>query len=515
MGASLIPINLGSPGFYGLNTQDSPTGLDPKFCLEASNVVIDQSGRLAARKGWERFIAADGTINTNGVRLVHEYVNSVGDVELILAVPGGYLYSVDAGGTAAQIYSSPLWSAANWKAVNFNNKCYFFQRGHSPIVYDGSTCVDIDLAGAYAGTVQEANEVLAAYGRLWTIDTLTNKTTLKWSDLLIGEAWTGGSAGSLDLNTVFADGVRPGVALASFNNKLVIFCDKTIILYDGAEDPSQMALSDIILGVGCIARDSVIHMGSDILFLSDSGVRSLGRVISEKSAPLNDLSKNVRDSLLADVSSLESIDGSYDEIAAGYNEKDGYYLLSLPSLNKSYCFDLKQRLQDGAARATTWSIAPYSMEYRLDKDFVFGFDTGIGRASTSYKDDGATYEMSYVSSHLSTGDLSNLQVLKFLRLMGYGGNGYLIRFLWGTDYAGLSHQTQKLFPARGTVAEYNVAEYGIGEYGGGTNVIRPVHQNLSGSGRVFQVGVQVPIFGAPFSIQQIDVFVKKGRLSTL
>ena len=104
MGASLIPINLGSPGFYGLNTHDSPTGLDPKFCLEASNVVIDQSGRLAARKGWERFIAADGTIKTNGVRLVHEYVNSVGDVELILAVTGGYLYSVDDGGGCAQIY---------------------------------------------------------------------------------------------------------------------------------------------------------------------------------------------------------------------------------------------------------------------------------------------------------------------------------------------------------------------------------------------------------------------------
>jgi hypothetical protein len=319
----------------------------------------------------------------------------------------------------------------------------------------------------------------------------------------------------LDLSTVFVDGVRPGVALASFNNRLVIFCDKTIIMYDGADDPSQMTLADIIVGVGCIARDSVVHMGSDILFLSDSGVRSLGRVISEKSAPLNDISKNVRDTMLADISSLESIDGSYDEVVAAYNEKDGYYLLSLPSLNKSYCFDLKQRLQDGSARATTWSIAPLSMEYRLDKDFVYGFANGVGRSSALYKDDGATYEMSYVSSHLSAGDISNLQVLKFLRLMGYGGTGYLIRFLWGTDYAGLSHQVQKRFPSSGTVAEYNVAEYGIGEYGGSTSVIRAVHQNLSGSGRVFQVGIQVPIYGLPFSIQQLDVFVKKGRLSTL
>ena len=53
MAGSLAPINIGAPGFYGLNTQDSPTGLDPKFCLEAKNAVIDRSGRLAARKGWE------------------------------------------------------------------------------------------------------------------------------------------------------------------------------------------------------------------------------------------------------------------------------------------------------------------------------------------------------------------------------------------------------------------------------------------------------------------------------
>ena len=85
MAGSLAPINIGAPGFYGLNTQDSPTGLDPKFCLEAKNVVIDRSGRLAARKGWERFIAADATILANGVSLVHEYINSVGDTELIIA----------------------------------------------------------------------------------------------------------------------------------------------------------------------------------------------------------------------------------------------------------------------------------------------------------------------------------------------------------------------------------------------------------------------------------------------
>lgn len=516
MAGSLTVTNLGAPGFYGLNTQDSPTGLDPKFCLAAENVVIDQSGRLAARKGWERFIAADENINQDGVKLVFEYINSVGATELIVVVASGYIYSVDESNSAALIYTGLDWSEAEWKAVNFNNKCYFFQRGHDPLVYDGSSCIKLNLAGSYSGTVQTAHEVLAAYGRLWTADTLTDKVTVKWSDTLIGQAWTGGAAGSLDLNTVYGEGVRPVTALAAFNGKLVIFCDKTIILYDGAAtDPANdLVLSDIINGVGCVARDSVINIGTDILFLSDSGVRSLGRVISEKSAPINDISKNVRDTMIADIVAHDD----YDSIKAGYNEKDGYYLLSLPNVRKSYCLDLKQRLPDGSARITTWSLAPLSMCYRLNRDFVYGFNTGVGRSSTDYKDDGALYQMAYFSSHLANGDLSNLSILKFLRLMGYGGSNYLIRFLWGTDYEGLPNQTQTRFPAAGAASEYGsngATEYGIGEYGSAVLVIRALRQNLSGTGRVFQIGIQVPIYGYAFSIQQIDIFTKKGRLSTL
>ena len=58
-----------------------------------------------------------------------------------------------------------------------------------------------------------------------------------------------------------------------------------------------MILADTVEGVGCIARDSVQHTGTDILFLSDSGVRSFGRTIQEKSMPMRDISKNVRTDL--------------------------------------------------------------------------------------------------------------------------------------------------------------------------------------------------------------------------
>lgn len=512
MASSLITVSLAAPGFWGLNTQDSPTGMDQRFCLEAHNCVIDKSGRIAARKGWERFTSAVDEITASTVYLVHEYINTFGEIELIIAI-GDRLYAIGEDNTPEVIYTDASWVRSNWKAVNFNGKCFLFQRDHVPLVYDGVSCIQITAHGSYSGSVQNANEVLAAYGRLWTADVTGDKVTVKWSDTLIGEAWTGGASGSLDLSSVYAGNLRPVVALAAFNAKLVIFCDKMIILYDGAEDdPStKLALSDIINGVGCIARDSVVNVGNDVLFLSDSGVRSLSRVLVQKSAPLNDVSKNVRDALMRDVQSQNS----NDFVKAGYSELDGQYILSLPLLGKSWCFDLKQKLEDGSHRVTTWTLAPYSMCYRLNRDFVYGFEGTIGKASTAYSDDGGAYEMSYVSSHLHGDDINTLSILKFLRLTGYGGSNYLIRFLWGTDYAGLSYQAQTRFPAAGSSSEYNISEYAIGEYGSSSTVIRTVRQNLSHYGRVFQVGIQIPVKGYPFSIQQVDVFTKKGRISTL
>ena len=300
--------------------------------------------------------------------------------------------------------------------------------------------------------------------------------------------------------------------MAAFNGKPIIFCDKVIIIYTGAaKDPStNLALEDTIYGVGCISRDSVVNIGNDIVFLSDSGVRSLSRVLIQKSAPLNDMSKNVRDRLMQDV----ALNNSNDWVKSGYNELDGQYILSFPLIGKSWVFDLKQKLEDGSSRVTTWTIAPYSMCYRLNRDFLYGFVGTVGKASTLYTDDGAQYEMSYISSHLHGEDIAFESILKFLRLTGYGGSGYLIRFLWGTNYAGLSYQAQTRFPSKGTRSEYNVSEYAIGEYGSDVSVIRSVRQNLSHYGRVFQVGIQVPVSGYPFSIQQVDVFVKKGRIST-
>ena len=78
MAKPLQPIAIQAPGFYGLNTQDSPTGLTEQFALEANNCVIDRFGRVGARKGYEY-------INTSSETIVsmHEHINYDGSSELL------------------------------------------------------------------------------------------------------------------------------------------------------------------------------------------------------------------------------------------------------------------------------------------------------------------------------------------------------------------------------------------------------------------------------------------------
>lgn len=56
MAGELVPFTIVSPGFFGVNTQDSGVAVPKEFALKAENAMIDNNGRLAARKGWSSII---------------------------------------------------------------------------------------------------------------------------------------------------------------------------------------------------------------------------------------------------------------------------------------------------------------------------------------------------------------------------------------------------------------------------------------------------------------------------
>ena len=134
-----------------------------------------------------------------------------------------------------------------------------------------------------------------------------------------------------------------------------------------ASADSTIFLKDTVEGVGCIERDSVQATGNDILFLSNRGVMSLGRLIQEKSLPLRDVSKNVRTDLMA-MSNFESL-----PVKSVYSAEDAFYLLTFPSSNTTYCFDVRQPMEDGSFRVTTWSgITPLAFNETCSGWFLYG-----------------------------------------------------------------------------------------------------------------------------------------------
>lgn len=506
MAQELKPVTIAAPGFFGKNTQDSPINSPPSFAAEALNCVIDEYGRVGARKGYA-YITTDASAITggSGITTIYEYTASDGTITVFSTGNNKILT-----GTTSFTNVTPgayTISAENWKIVELAQHVYFFQRGHEPLVYSehAATVEKMSSHSHAAGTPPQGNEVLAAFGRLWVADFTTDKHTIYWSDTLDGTVWTGGATGSIDLDNVWPSGTDEIVALAAHNGFLVIFGRRNILIYSGADDPSTMALSDAIKGVGCIARDSVQGTGSDLLFLSERGVMSLGRVVQEKSAPMRDISKNVRNELMTYYAAETT------GIKSAYSAEEAFYLLSFESGQRVYCFDMRLLLEDGSARATIWdAIVPHCMHVRADGGLLMGHE-GISLYS-GYQDDGASYEMQYYSNPLSFDAPSTLKFLKKLAFTIIGGAGASASLKWSYDYK-LSYFTASytISIASGEIAEYGIAEYGIAEYSSGIITARP-SVNTGGSGYVVTIGLTATIDGNALSIQQIDALALTGRL---
>jgi hypothetical protein len=514
MASPIATSQVSAPGFYGLNTQDSPLDLQAGYALVATNCIIDQFGRVGSRKGWARVNASTGGLGSNPIGVIHELVESDGTLTILLA-GNNLLFKLDGSNAFVTLtYGgggvAPTITANNWMCASLNGITYFFQTGHDPLIYDPAVSTTtyrrVSEKVGYVGTVPSANIAISAYGRLWTANTATNKNTLFFSDLLAGQIWTGGTAGSLNVDRVWPNGSDEITGLAAHNGFLFIFGKRQILVYANATTPAAITLSDTVGGIGCVARDSVQVTSSDVIFLSNSGVRSMMRTIQEKSAPERDLSKNIRNDLQV------VIDGeNLAALKSVYSEKEAFYLLVAPVAKQVFCFDYKAMLQNGAARATTWdSIEPTALLSRRNGDVLIG-KTGYLAKYTGYQDDGALYRMLYYTNHADLGAVNQTSILKRITAVVVGGSNQIFTFKWGFDFESNYISQNVSIPVQG-IDEYGIGEYDIAQYSLGVAL-----QNLtvpaSGAGKIVQTGYETNINGSPISIQKIEIQYKDGSVT--
>jgi len=356
MARGIIKEFITQPGYFGLNTQETYGAIDKRFCLKATNLVYNTEGELKSRESLDELISASLT----GLTTIHEYIDSSANT-LTIYSNKNVLVKESAGSTTD---ISGATTPREWKFVNFNGVCV----GHHPSYAPISLSTVGGTFAAAAGTQYNGADVLSSNGRIWIID----GNTLRYTDLLVN-SFAGGSSGSFDLANYWPNGMDEGVALAEWNDFLIVFGKKSIIIYENPDDPTNsMAIADTITGIGCIARDTVKSVGKDLYFLSMSGLRSLGRTIQEKSSPIGNLSLNVHKSVQYDITE-ELLNG--ERFIGVYSQRHSFYLLS-SSRGFTYIFDISRPFSNGSLRVTTWDMSISGAVELTDASFVVSKQVG-------------------------------------------------------------------------------------------------------------------------------------------
>ena len=533
MTKQLTTSTVAAPGFYGLNSQDSSVSLENGYATTATNCVIDKFGRIGSRKGWKRVSATNTDLGTSKIKTIQEvryeggsYFISTGNNKLFVGETTLVQYNVRNAtntGNATYTITDNHWDIAVQPfsaGLVASAHAYLVQEGHKPLVfhklsagsghahegdYGFQLLSDVgSLPTGHTADTFKPNTALAAFGRVWYADIANDRQTVYFSDINDGAKLSGGTAGYLNINNIVAAG-DPIIALAAHNSYLVIFCEKTIVVYDKANDISNIALADTINGTGCIARDSLVATGSDLIFLSDAGIRSFQRTIQEKSMPMRDISKNVRDDLIADVAQE-----TLKEIKAVYYEKDAFYLIAFPTTKIVYCFDMRGTLPDGAARATTWdSMEPTAFCSTTDRRLLVGQAGYIGRYD-GYLDDTASYRMVYFTNYFDFGQPTLTKILKKIGFVFIGTSAQPVVVKWSFDYSTTYRNIIRSLTG-GTISEFGIAQFNIDEFSTDA-ALSGFNYQVGGTGKVLQLGIESDINGDPLSVQKIDVYVIQGKI---
>ena len=520
MPVPIIPITFQAPGYKGLNSQLSSTALDSGWATELENATFDNTGKITSRKGVTE-LTTSGSPGAYDIEQVFCYETET--TTTVISTANNKIYSGTT--TLTDRTGTSVHTANNWQFQNFNStKIVGWQLNQPPIV-STSAGNFAPIVVSDGGTIPDGNVCLAAFGRVWA--TKDDGTTIQYSGLLNETQWAVASgAGSIDTLTYWPRGKDYVTAMAVWEDKLIVFGQRNILVYDSPDVVSTLVLQDVIEGVGCVARDSVQPVGTDIIFLSETGVRSLKKSLITTKAPLQDISNNVRDDLVGYVSA-----GTASKIRSVYNPIDGFYLLIIPSSTSPiiYCFDVKnlhhynELPTEDMIRVSKWTGFGSCTAVAMGRNgtmYMGVRDTandGIIASYAGYNDGDDSYTLKYKSPWM---DLSSeeqagtfYKIPKKATLTTVGGGTYNPTFTWAFDWnMSENTSTQSVVSPTGA-SEWGLAEWGVDEWNASARELVNSKFQLGRYGQYMRIGVSIPIDGKEISIQKIDLFMKRGRIS--
>ena len=517
-------------GVNGLNTQNNPSTLDPSWLTRADNVVLRESGRISFRKGLKQKVVPTGTAIGSMVEHNDQGTNK------IFASHGTSIYTIDFTSPNAAFPSSGAdvkrtvsGTTGNWQFVNFNNRLHCFHTGVIPQRYDGSlgsgakwTAHATDPASI--STLFDPSCGMGFYGKLWCGGVTEAPDVVFYSVLLDGDDWTGSGSGYIDLKTVW--GTDTIVAIAPFYGKLVILGTNNIVIYNEPRSGGTLVLDEVIKGVGCVSRDSVQAIGDDLVFLSETGLRSLARTTEKDKLPMLELSIQIKDTLIRNIAQSKNV-------KSVYLENEGIMIMSFVDKNINYVFDFKHPTPLGTPRITTWSFdedrepASLIMTELYSGLLVGQKDGGIAGYEGYFDSDlawvggAASYTNSAYSADISSIWLQLSQnmsasLLKKMILVLEGGSGATLGLRWYKDFSPTSSVTTEI--ALQPVTTGTTALWGASTSLYGDAKFTPIYglqeytSNLTGSAKNLKINMSILSNGYDTSLQELSILHKQGKI---
>ena len=403
---------------------------------------------------------------------------------------------------AIRVADVGVLAADDWQFASINQRIFLAQKGRQLRVLNETTFAEESVVGQpWSNSV---NCVIAAYGRLWAADDETGgvRSTLYWSNLLDGKTWNSGDAGSLDLTNAWPKGQDSIIGLAAAFNRLFIFGRKSILMYalTATNDPDAMTLEDVVENLGCVARDSVYGTDTGVYFLSDNGIYRFDKLqftTSLLSAP--------QVSVLYNSLVLAQIAAETDtNIRAGYYPKEGYYVLSFPTSNVTFCVHTRKNVPEvNRPIGTRWTNTGrpfYAFAYSGNTgDWYSGGVNGIHKYD-GFTPDGAdnTYTLTWTGQWHPFEDESRLKHGKSVTLVVEAASGQTGTFEYAVDYKAASVTSNSF-----TCGAVEFAENpGIGN----------VSFQIGRSFKVIQPSMSFPINGNQVTLHHARIYVTPGAV---
>ena len=564
-------------GFQGLNTEMSPIGSDPSYALKADNCIIDRVGRITAREAFKPDVPSGAfSGETTDITCISAYYEKA-DAGSYVPYPVATVVSgsnsdqvvpvvdrLDWNGIerlstrnidTSQPYEYELGAELNGVMspcthpaidksgldrslyVHFKEDLFLFSRGNSFLRYNGSGGYE-DVA--YTPPKTDAGNIvdkidgdiaISAYGRLWVSGVNGDYQTIYYSSLLREDQWYDGqatpdddqnTAGIINVSEYWPVDFDQIVNIHAHNGMLIVFGRRSILVYANADkgDPAGedgIFLQDGISNVGLVQRDAICNIGTDVMFCDDTGLRSIGRTIQEKSNPIGEPSMNVKREFMDMIKFEQDSQTLVNGIKLAYFPSKSMVVCLFSSFQTAYIFSTERPSSTGGAKVTRWTDCYWSSMYFAEDDsigrpYLGGLDNnGVCQYKGYFGVGPFTMDFESMALGVTGSTIQTVIAKSIIYLVLSQAVPAFAKAKWGFG-SYLQYEYNFIIDTKGTT-EWAIAEFGEDDFLGGEPGIWKNKVNTIGAGEFMRVGLEIEVNGSPFAIQEIAVNTAIGRIA--